>query len=124
MVQDNTFKSMTNIILDIDSMTVNKYDELVCIAKIVVKEEKLNEALEAFGELKRLSPKETGCLRYELFQDTENPLSFTFVDKFKDNKAFEYHCEQSYTKKYFDEILPNLTTSIEISTSHEIKSLN
>lgn len=99
---------------------LNKNSELICIAKIIVKKDKLNEALEVFSNLKTLSPKEPGCLRYELFQDSENPLIFTFVDKFKDSKAFEYHCEQYYTKKYFDEVLPNLTDSMEINTYNEI----
>lgn len=100
---------------------LTKNSELICIAKIIVKKDKLNEALEIFSNLKALTPKEPGCLRYELFQDSENPLIFTFVDKFKDNNAFEYHCEQDYTKKYFDDILPNLAESIEINTYHEMK---
>jgi quinol monooxygenase YgiN len=100
---------------------INNSPELICIAKIVVKKDKLNEALAVFADLKNLSPQEPGCLRYELLQDADNQFIFTFVDKFKDTKAFEYHCEQVYTKKYFDKILPSLTESIEISTYHEIQ---
>lgn len=100
---------------------IKKGSSVVCIAKIVVKFDKINEALEVFADLKKLSPKENGCIRYELHQDSENPLIFTFIDRFKDQSAFEYHCDQEYTKKYFDDILPKITDSIEISMHHEIE---
>ena len=102
-------------------MNLIKSNYVVCIAKIIVREEKLKEALEVFKELKKSSPKENGCTRYELHQDKYNPLIFTFIDRFIDMKAFEYHCEQEYTIKYFDKILPTLTDSVEISTHHEIE---
>ncbi|MBP9743213.1 MAG: antibiotic biosynthesis monooxygenase [Burkholderiales bacterium] len=100
-----------------------KYDKsqyIVCIAKLIVKKDKLVEALEVFAKLNQISPQEPGCLRYELHQDMENPLIFTFIDRFKDNEAFEFHCAQEYTVNYFDNILPNLVDSMEITTHHEV----
>ena len=102
-------------------MKVNKNKDFVCIAKIVAKKDKLSDVLKVFSDLKKLSPMEDGCLRYELYQDQENPLIFTFVDRFKDAQAFESHCEQEYTTKYFDDILPDLVDSMEITTQNEIE---
>lgn len=102
-------------------MKINKSNHVVCIAKIVVKQDSLDEVLKIFSELKKSSPIESGCLRYELHQDQDNPLIFTFIDRFENMKAFEYHCEQEYTIKYFDNILPILTESIEITIHNEIE---
>lgn len=101
-------------------MDFEKSVYVVCIAKILVKKDKLNEALQVFSDLKSLSPKEPGCIRYELHQDLQNPLMFTFIDRFKDQAAFDYHCNQEYTNKYFDSVLPNLIDSMEITTHSEI----
>lgn len=89
--------------------------------KLLQKKEKLDDVLQVFSDLKKLSQMEDRCLKYELYQDQENPLIFTFVDRFKDAKAFEHHCEQEYTTKYFDNILPNLVDSMEITTQNEIE---
>lgn len=102
-------------------MNIKKNNNVICIAKIIAKKNKLEEVLRVFAELKRLSPKETGCIRYELHQNQDNPLDFTFIDRFKDLTAFDFHCEQEYTKKYFDEILPSITESIEITLHNEIE---
>ncbi len=102
-------------------MNIIKSKYIVCIAKILVKKDNINESLKIFSDLKTLSSKESGCLRYELHQDRENPLIFTFIDRFENQQAFESHCAQEYTIKYFDKILPNLIDSIEISTYNEIE---
>lgn len=100
-------------------MNIKKSDYIVCIAKITVKKEKLEDTLEIFAKLKKNSLKETGCLRYELHQNQDNPLIFTFIDRFSNMEAFNYHCAQEYTIKYFDQILPNLTDSMEFTLHNE-----
>lgn len=102
-------------------MNIKKSSYVVCIAKIIIKKDNLNEALKIFAELKKNSPKESGCIRYELHQSQENPLVFTFIDRFEDMQAFESHCTQEYTVKYFDHILPNLTDSMEFTVHNEIE---
>lgn len=99
-------------------MKLSEY--IVCTAKILVKEDKIDEVLKIFAELKNNSPKEPGCLRYELHRDVDNHNLFLFVDRFKDMDAFNFHCQQEYTIKYFDHILPGLTESIEFNIYREI----
>ena len=99
---------------------MKKSDYIVCTAKIVVKKDSLEEALEIFKSLKINTPNEPGCLRYELHCDIEHDNIFLFVDRFKNMEAFDSHCQQEYTIKYFDEILPNLTELIEFSVYREI----
>lgn len=93
-------------------MKIVENHNYICIAKLVAKEDKLDELLQIFKQLKDLSPQEKGCIRYELHQDQENPNIFTFVDRFFDKEAFDYHCNQDYTIKYFDDILPQLVSTL------------
>ena len=94
--------------------------EIICIAEIIAKAEHIDALLLAFEDLKRLSPQEPGCLRYELHRSIDNPLKFTFVDRFKDKAAFDYHCETEYVKKYFDEIFPVLTDHLSFELHNEV----
>ncbi len=34
---------------------------------------------------------EDGCIRYQLFQEKDNPTCFIFQEQFKDLDAFEFH---------------------------------
>lgn len=102
-------------------MTKFKLSEnIVCIAQFKPKTGKRDELIQALSELIPLSKGEPGCLRYELHQSVENPEIITFIDRFKDQSAFDFHCETEYIKKHFDEILPGLTDSIEITLHREI----
>lgn len=47
-------------------------------------------------EVARLSREEAGCLRYELFCDSENDRRFTFIEEYADTSAFEQHRKMPY----------------------------
>lgn len=95
-------------------------NEVTCIAEIKAKTGKRAELLEKLLELFPLSKQEQGCLRYELHQNLENENIFTFVDKFANQAAFDFHCEADYVKIYFDEIIPALTEYVKIELYKEI----
>lgn len=94
--------------------------EVVCIAEIKAKPNMLDTLLTRLAELVPLSKQEEGCVRYEVHQCLDDPDIITFVDRFKNMDAFNFHCETEYIKKYFDEIIPNLSESIKISLYKEI----
>ncbi len=101
-------------------MKIEKSSYIVCIAKIIIKKDNLDEVLKIFAELKKATVTEKGCIRYELHQNQDNPLLFTFVDRFESLEAFEYHCKQEIVIKYFDNILPALTDLMEFELYNEI----
>lgn len=94
--------------------------EIICIAEVIAKAEHLDTLLNIFKELKKLSPQEPGCIRYELHQSRDNPFKFTFVDRFKDQAAFDAHCEMDYVKHYFDEVIPSLTDHLSFELHNEL----
>lgn len=102
-------------------MKVQKSEYLVCIAVLVAKADKVDELLHVLYNLIQKSTKEPGVVRYELHQDDANPRKFTFVDRFRNDEAFAFHCEQPYIVRAFDEgELDALCDSIEFSTHREI----
>jgi quinol monooxygenase YgiN len=68
------------------------------------KERKLQELLQSLVVPTRSEP---GCVRYEVNQDLDDPSTFTFVETFADQAAFEAHCATPYVAKLF-ELLPIL----------------
>lgn len=95
--------------------------EIVCIAHLVAKEGMTENLLQVLLGLVNPSKNEPGCLSYQLHCNIENPNMFTFVDRFKDQAAFDYHCEAEYIKEAFDHLIPPLIESMEITLHREIQ---
>lgn len=53
----------------------------------------LKQALEAMLEPTRNEP---GCVRYQLFQDKNDPCQFLFQEQFSDQHAFDEHCNTEH----------------------------
>jgi quinol monooxygenase YgiN len=94
--------------------------EIICIAHITAKEGQRDALLNILQSLIKPSKSEPGCLSYRLHHNIENPNMFTFIDKFKDQEAFDYHCETAHVKEAFDILIPPLAENIDISVHHEI----
>jgi quinol monooxygenase YgiN len=44
----------------------------------------------------------------------------TFVEKWKDQKAFDEHCQMSYITHYFNDVRPQLVETFEVKLYQEI----
>lgn len=97
--------------------------EIICIARLVAKEGMATNLLTVLQGLIKPSRNEPGCLSYQLHHDLENLNAFTFVDRFKDQTAFDIHCEADYTKEAFDHLIPPLVESIDITMHRDIECL-
>lgn len=76
--------------------------QIVVIAEFTAKpgkEEELSTFLQALVEPTR---RESGCLRYELNQDLDDPATFSFVETFADREGFDAHCRMPYIEKLFE----------------------
>lgn len=61
------------------------------IARSIIKENHLSEALEIYKLLVAETVKETGCISYELFQELNNPNSLTLIEEWDDMEALQRH---------------------------------
>jgi len=74
---------------------------LTVIAKLPVKEGKMDEALAAFRELIAKVASEEGTVLYSLNQDKANPNMLVVVEQYKDKEALEFHSSTPYFKAFF-----------------------
>lgn len=77
--------------------------EIRILAEFKVQEDKIDEASQLINELAWKSSNEKGCLNYEFYQVSGDEQWFIIAEKFKDQKAFEFH---KSTNHYLD-ILKN-----------------
>jgi quinol monooxygenase YgiN len=101
-------------------MKMNTGKEIVCIAHLEAKEGKKDQLLQILKNLIKPSKNEPGCISYQLHSSPENPNLFTFIDKFKDQEAFDYHCETAHIKDAFDNLIPPLVEKMSITLHQEL----
>lgn len=64
---------------------------LTVIAKILVKEDKIEEAKSALLALVAPTLKEEGCIDYVLHQSNDDPKLFVFYENWTDKESLENH---------------------------------
>ncbi|GAK24410.1 hypothetical protein JCM19052_5071 [Vibrio sp. JCM 19052] len=77
----------------------------------------LKQALEAMLEPTR---NETGCVRYHLFQDKNDPSQFLFQEQFADQAAFDEHCKTVHFQTLLSEIDGLLASEPKITFLDEL----
>jgi quinol monooxygenase YgiN len=94
--------------------------QVVCVAEFWALEGKTNELVAALHSLIKATHKEPGCMRYELNQRVDDDHGVTFVEKWKDRKSFDEHCQTPYIKHFFDDVRPQLVEKFEVKLYQEI----
>jgi quinol monooxygenase YgiN len=94
--------------------------EIVCIAQFIAREGKEDELLHSLHSLIAPTHKEPGYLRYELNQAIDNPRAITFIEKFRSQEDFDFHCNTPYIKGFFDDVAPPLMDQVTVTLYKEI----
>ena len=69
------------------------------IAKKLIKEGKVTDAIKLYEELVQFSRKEEGCLAYDLFQDEKDSSILAVIEEWESKEALEKHTNsQHFTK--------------------------
>ncbi|MBP2034035.1 quinol monooxygenase YgiN [Clostridium algifaecis] len=74
------------------------------VARNFAQQDKLNEIIELYKELVELTRKEKGCIKYELYQDENNPSVLTMIEEWENKKALEDH----FKAEHFVRIVPKV----------------
>ena len=77
---------------------------IVVVAKSIVKPDQIETYKHTTARLIEETRKETGCISYDLFQDTNNPNILTFIEKWENKQYLELHMNTAH----FKEIVPML----------------
>jgi quinol monooxygenase YgiN len=94
--------------------------QVVCVAEFRALEGKTDDLIAALQVLMVPTHNEPGCIRYELNQRDDDPRWVTFIEKWKDRKAFDEHCAMPYIAHYFNDVRPELVESFEVKLYQEI----
>jgi quinol monooxygenase YgiN len=82
------------------------------VAKHYVKSDKLKEYLEQARPLVEATVQENGCIKYELFEDVQDPTILTMIEEWVDKDALNKHM----ASEHFLRIVPILGKLIEKPT--------
>jgi len=74
------------------------------VARNFAQPDKLNEIIELYKELVELTRKEKGCIKYELYQDENNPAVLTMIEEWESKKALEDH----FKAEHFVRLVPKV----------------
>ena len=101
-------------------MTKKNKVQVVCVAEFRASEGKTDDLIAALHSLIEATTKEPGCIRYELNQRVDDDRWITFVEKWKDQKSFDEHCQMPYIQHFFDDVRPGLVEDFAVKLYQEI----
>ena len=79
-------------------------NQLAIVARQDTKVGKTEELIHLIEGLVEDTRKENGNLCYNVFQDIDNPTKILFYEMWKDEAAFNAHCESEHVKNYRNKI--------------------
>lgn len=86
------------------------------IARFEVRKESVGEFAElAQKVLVEPTQSEAGCIRYELWQDRQDPTRFALVEEWENQAALDAHFRQPHMAAGLEKLRPHSTGSIETS---------
>lgn len=96
---------------------------LSVIAKIPVKEGKVDEAVAAFKELMVKVAGEPGTLLYTMNRAESNPNTLVIMERYRDKAALDAHSSSDYFKAFFASSRAFIGGKPEITVLEEIHSI-
>lgn len=86
------------------------------VARIKAKPGKVGEVRALLVGLVEPSRKESGCITYELLQNSEDPTDFTFVEEWESAAAFANHAASDHIKAIGPKLQPVVVDAPDIRT--------
>jgi quinol monooxygenase YgiN len=97
--------------------------EMMIVAKLSVKPEKIKEFTKAAKEIIEKSNKEPGCKFYQLYQDPYENSKFVFVEEYKNQAAVDEHFAADYFKAFGPKITDLVAAPAEIKVISKAKEV-
>lgn len=91
------------------------------VARIKAKAETVSEVRELLCSLIEPTRRESGCITYELLQNTEDPTDFTFVEEWESDAALASHAASDHLKAIGPKLQPVVAKPPDIRTYSVVK---
>jgi len=94
---------------------------IVVVGRVHTDPEKRAQLLEVAHKVASASREEGGCVDYRVFEDTEQPNNFVFVEEWKDEDALQQHFGTPHIAEFMQAILATIVAPPDVRF-HEIAS--
>lgn len=84
--------------------------KLYVVARAIASIDRVEETRELMVSLLEPTRRENGCIRYDLFQNRENPAEFTFIEEWQDQACLDAHLASPHIRDAIAK-LPSLFVS-------------
>ena len=103
--------------------TNNEVHEIRQLARYQVRPEALERCLDAIHEfVAYVRSNEPGTLRYEVWQERDDPTRFVHIFVFQDAEADRIHSESGEVKKFADTLYPECLAPVEFINYQQVVS--
>ncbi len=93
------------------------------IAKMKIKEGKMDEATELFRGLVPKVGQEEGTVGYALCRDSRNPDLLVVIERYRDKEAIQAHSSTPHFKEFSVAVAPLLDGKMDLSILEEMLSI-
>ncbi len=93
------------------------------VAKLPIKEGKMEEAIQAFKELMAEVAKEEGTLSYTINRPQKDPNMLVVMERYKDKAALDFHSSTPHFKAFFAQSGALMAGRPELTVMEEIHSI-
>ena len=93
------------------------------IAKMKIKEGKMDEATELFRGLVPKVGQEEGTVGYALCRDSRNPALLVVIERYRDKEAIQAHSSTPHFKEFSVAVAPLLDGKMDLSILEEMLSI-
>jgi len=90
------------------------------VARNTAQPEKLQEILKLYKELVELTRAETGCIRYELYQDVSNPSIITMIEEWESQAALEEHFKAAHFVRIVPELKKRMAKETDLNIYNQL----
>jgi quinol monooxygenase YgiN len=93
---------------------------ITIVAKHVIQNEQITAYKNLAKEMIAETLKESGCIQYNLFEDTTHPNILTFMEEWENKAAIESHFNSSHFKRIIPLMQPLLLEATEINLYQKV----
>jgi quinol monooxygenase YgiN len=94
---------------------------IVVVGRVSTDDAKRAELLEVAHKVASVSRQEAGCIDYRIYEDTEQPHHFVFVEEWEDEEALQTHFRTAHIAEFMRAITGTIVTAPDVKF-HEIAS--
>lgn len=96
-------------------MTWEGIELIKVIAKVFVKEDRIVDLKKYAAIMAPVTRQESGCISYQLFQDSQDSKVFIFLEEWKSEEALSDHMAAKHVKEFEEQMQGGFEKDVEVT---------